>query len=601
MHHIPDEHVDPLTRSIVSLGYDVNDKQTLLTAFGWDSFFTWDAVSVFCPGLEWRSHDFYGRHNTSTFARPWQSEIRGGTLTPLRWAISHGKASLVKALLDHGAQFPLLPEASAYQQARLHATTPEVYTARALDHPCYSVDILNMFLARHGNQKGRAVFAETPLGSIVMEPDCPERRLRLARVCTPENLAAVLTLLRAHQPGADPHLFRGAVMNGHVDVVRYLIHEGVDVELRHSGLTPLHTAIVYGRLKVFRVLLENGADAHALTTRKRISPMHLLFWRPKPAAAEIYMLEELYRRIGDASGRGGAFGDRVQPIHLAAMNSRAEAVSRLIELGADIGAALGEDVMPVFRGSRRRRGVVYQAERIDGSKVPPLKKPMSLTGFTPLGILLQCYKIFLPRHVLAMLRSLLAAAMSQEPANMRLFYTRPDIQQTVLHSLVYRQELMVSGIFESLLEKSGLHVNIGDAHSDTPLHYAAWHSTVRNTTVMDRLLGLGADPGLRNSHGMTPMAARAWKFIRQRQAAYLYEPHWLPPRLRKHFQYVELGPPEDELASNTWTRLRNADGGCGGDPLLKFVSVLYSSGYVREVRRGTNTMRVESPLAIRLK
>lgn len=55
-------------------------------------------------------------------------------------------------------------------------------------------------------------------------------------------------------------------MNGHLGIVRYLVRERVDIETRHSGQTPLHTAVLQGQ--VFEVLVRNGADVHAVTSER---------------------------------------------------------------------------------------------------------------------------------------------------------------------------------------------------------------------------------------------------------------------------------------------------------------------------------------------
>eukprot|EP00038_Savillea_parva_P010623 m.191560 g.191560 ORF g.191560 m.191560 type:complete len:736 (-) comp18387_c0_seq1:22-2229(-) len=57
-----------------------------------------------------------------------------------------------------------------------------------------------------------------------------------------------------------------AATNGHMDVLRYLIDQGADVNVRcPDGCTPLHLAILEEQVEVVKYLLEHGADRTAET------------------------------------------------------------------------------------------------------------------------------------------------------------------------------------------------------------------------------------------------------------------------------------------------------------------------------------------------
>jgi hypothetical protein len=73
-------------------------------------------------------------------------------------------------------------------------------------------------------------------------------------------------------PGQTP--LTAAAQFGRVDVVRLLINNGADPNLRDFGSefphqTPLSTAAMHGQLDVCRVLLEAGADPNIPTNPKR--------------------------------------------------------------------------------------------------------------------------------------------------------------------------------------------------------------------------------------------------------------------------------------------------------------------------------------------
>lgn len=172
-----------------------------------------------------------------------RDRIGGISITPLRWAIAQDKPALVQALLAAGAEFPKVPDRNVLRQSQsVSSWLAGTSTVAVLDQPCYNIEILRTFLAHHGAQKGQAPFAETPLGLIAMEPDGPVRRLRMAQHNQPDNLSYVMSLLRLYQPSDDAHLFWAACVNGHEDIFRYMVAEGVDIEFRFKGMTPLHTS-----------------------------------------------------------------------------------------------------------------------------------------------------------------------------------------------------------------------------------------------------------------------------------------------------------------------------------------------------------------------
>ena len=510
LHHLADQDVESVTRAIISKGYDLNKKVDLH-----DRIFKRDRLSVFCDPFASRapSCEDYFRH--------WAPELKGASITPLRWVIFHGNESLVKALLSLGAEFSRLPDVETYIAAagELRQIMPPAFQVAVLDEPCFNVHILEMFFKIHGNQEGRVVFSKTPLGLVVMEPDGPERRLRLGRQGSPENLATILSLMRRYQPNSDAQLFWAAAMNDHLDIVQYLITEGVDIEARHAGQTPLHTAVLHGRKSIFQLLLQSGADVHALTSQKRLSVMHLLFWKPKPLDTETFMFDELLQRLGRDFWRAKTSKAKVQPIHLATLNARIHALEKMVKSGADPCCPIGEDVMPSIKGIRHAQwgkdnlSVGDLGSYYDGDAGPSI---VSIEGLTPIGIVLARCDMFSPDSILKMLDIFISS-----PTSMREVYTRPMVKQTVFHLLPCHRPLMKSGIFQHLLErcKGNLDnlINVRDAEGDTPLHYASIFSGSVDPACVDRLIDLGADPQVSNIYGMTPRAIQAWALIWQGQ------------------------------------------------------------------------------------
>lgn len=63
---------------------------------------------------------------------------------------------------------------------------------------------------------------------------------------------------------------------GHLDVVKYLVSQGANVNLgtRANHTTPIHRASQQGHLSIVKYLLEHGADVHVLDCRGKTA-LHL--------------------------------------------------------------------------------------------------------------------------------------------------------------------------------------------------------------------------------------------------------------------------------------------------------------------------------------
>ena len=398
--------------------------------------------------------------------------------------------------------------------------TADILTVAVLEQPCYNIDILHMFFEKHGDQDDEPVFAESPLGLIAMEPDSPMRRLRIAQQLDghPDCLFPALSLIREYQSENDGELFWAAAMNGHEDIIRYLIRQGVDIELRWKGMTPLHTAILHGRHGVFNLLLKNGADPWAVTSDKGMSALHLLFWKAKPEATELFMFEQLYELTRDVSGGHGNYAWTVSPLHLAVLNSRVKAVERLCELGADSSMVLGREIMPTVMGEQHTaRGIKQQLRRIRACEYGQMAdnqvplRPIEIMGYTAAGIILAREDMFLPHDASEMLKWLVNAPRMMN-SGIERFYTRSDIKQTIPHLLAWSALREKTDILDWILDvgkKFGLDINVQDTHGDTPMHYAFAVIGAKMNNKIDDLIKHGADLTLRNNYNLAPCDMRS--------------------------------------------------------------------------------------------
>ncbi|KAL8882772.1 MAG: hypothetical protein Q9198_000291 [Flavoplaca austrocitrina] len=400
-----------------------------------------------------------------------------------------------------------------------------------LDAPCPDPSFISFFLYKYqtyGNLP--PAWTETPLGLLVTGLNSQEGRDWLGTAYgSPQYLAAV-DMLRSFQAHADPNthlrLLHSTVRFGHVDILEHLLRpRDVDstvdgqlkIEDRWKGLTPLHTAILYGRQDCFDWLLANNADPLAKTSRHRFGALHLLFWRTHSEALTFHMLKSLLKHgvpvhetYPGTDARYdyviSALGEGVQPVHLAVLRSTISVVQYLLKRGADPDAVLEVEV----------NSQLSEDPENDSQYEPGPQH--SIKGCTVPGIFLVRNELFALSQIEALLQSLLAGSKSRpihEPC-----YTRPKTKTTLLHSLAGTSRLshLTWRIFAIIPRSQRLSIknprkrvddiNIRDNDGDTPLHYAAASDSV---TTIQILRASGADATVSNRFGMTPKDIAIWR------------------------------------------------------------------------------------------
>ncbi len=68
-----------------------------------------------------------------------------------------------------------------------------------------------------------------------------------------------------------------AAMQGHVDIIRYLLSQGVEIQVQDiNGLTALHLAVWKGRLASVKYLVSQGADINGHRNKNKFTLLNFI-------------------------------------------------------------------------------------------------------------------------------------------------------------------------------------------------------------------------------------------------------------------------------------------------------------------------------------
>lgn len=150
--------------------------------------------------------------------------------------------------------------------------------------------------------------------------------------------------------GATLDLFSAAAAGNSVILPALIAERGNANVFAPDGWTPLHLTAFFGHVDAARLLIEAGADVHAVSKNPTANtPLHAASTR-----GHLDVIELLLANGADVNRQGGG---GYTPLHLAAGSRNPDTVAFLLERGADVNATddQGNTPLAIARQTKQAR------------------------------------------------------------------------------------------------------------------------------------------------------------------------------------------------------------------------------------------------------
>ncbi|KAH0617785.1 hypothetical protein JD844_016372 [Phrynosoma platyrhinos] len=298
---------------------------------------------------------------------------------------------------------------------------------------------------------------------------------------------------------------QAASQNGHVDILKLLLKQNVDVEAEDKdGDRAVHHAAFGDEGAVIEVLHRGSADLNARNKRRQ-TPLHIAVNKGHLQVVKTLLDFGCHPSLQDSEGD--------TPLHDAISKKRDDILAVLLEAGADVTITNNNGFNALHHAALRGNP---SAMRVLLSKLPRpwIVDEKKDDGYTAL-------------HLAALNNHVEVAELLVHQGNANLDIQNVN-QQTALHLAVERQHTQIV----RLLVRAGAKLDIQDKDGDTPLHEALRHHTLSQLRQLQDMqdvgkliMGLGtqgaekksaasiacflaangADLGIRNKKGQSPL------------------------------------------------------------------------------------------------
>ena len=256
--------------------------------------------------------------------------------TPLHLAAANGFCKTVPILLKRGANVNALDDS---QSTPLHYAFV-ISNCSIYYHTCSG--ILKQLLAHDGIDPGlKNKHGKTALQLFIKSRPTYDELIHLKHLLTkffgyPPGNFDILEMAEFIKepkfemvpPNDEMSTFlHSATINGHLEVVAFLLKIGVDVNLLSDGMTPLHCAVRWGKGEIVEFLLKSGADPN-IPTRSGDTALHCA--SDKDYVEIVSKLLQMGANVNAANSQGET------PLHAACEYQNVNIIKELLNHGANI-------------------------------------------------------------------------------------------------------------------------------------------------------------------------------------------------------------------------------------------------------------------------
>ncbi|XP_064473258.1 transient receptor potential cation channel subfamily A member 1 homolog isoform X2 [Ornithodoros turicata] len=388
-------------------------------------------------------------------------------MTPLHHASLSGNAHVVKCLLP-------------YSSVNKEATDKQGRTALHNAATLGDLEVVHMLV-----QDGANVNATDKKGLTAVHIAAKEGNLDVIRLlcgrCSESQVKEIAAsghstadmLSKLDRQQMSPLHY--AVENNHPDIVRYLLENGVNPNVKSTtSYAPLNLAAIHSTVEVCKLLIEHGADVESLAEDNK-TPLLLASQNQKPDIVT-YLLDQ-GAGIEDCDLEGNT------PLLCAVDSGNVDVVHILLERGANIACRNGEGFNVLHTAVLSKNATVLKQLL----QIPMSKKLINIgdsDGDTPL-------------HHAAKNAFLDIVQMLLEHG--ALPSARNNCDETTLHSACAYN---FPNVVREIVRQDRRLVNAMDAHWNTPLHAAAQGGF---SEIVALLVESGAELEAKNYYEWTPL------------------------------------------------------------------------------------------------
>lgn len=245
---------------------------------------------------------------------------------------------------------------------------------------------------------------------------------------------------------------QAAAQNGHIEIIRLLIQQGVNFEIEDKdGDRAVHHAAFGDETEVLELLAKSGADLNARNKRRQ-TPLHIGVCKGHMDVCKTLLINSAHSGIQDSDGD--------TPLHDAISKRRDDLIELLLEYNADVGTCNNNGFNCIHHSALRGNCSAIELILTKISNRQWLVDEKKDDGFTAL-------------HLAALNDHYLVVELLLTKGNATINVQNSSLQ-TALHLAVGRQHLQIV----NLLCSKNANVNLADKDGDTCLHEALRHHTL---------------------------------------------------------------------------------------------------------------------------